>query len=285
MSELRNIHQLISWEPPQVLPLIEGGILDEESGMILYGEAKSWKTMTNYYTMYSLANGTPWFGFKTTKCAVLRIQGELPERQERKRIMKFARGIRYQEGNDNTSLAYPSNMYFHSEMYLHLDTSYGLTILENDVKKVKSRHPDLPLVVMIDPIYMMMSGKIRDEYDVKKFLDNINIIRQKYSATFILTHHTRLSHKDVMGNIMEDGAESMMGSSYFNDWCDIAPELRLLNPRTGADRVRISFYLTRNAEKQLPRLEVKWSRFNLLPSIESSHTDEDEDYQNPEDIS
>lgn len=278
MSELQSIHQLIEWEPPKVEPLIENGILEPESCMLQYGEAKSWKTMNSYYTMWCLANGTPWYGFKTTKCAVLRIQAELPQRQERKRVMKFASGVRFSNGGDDTKLAYPSNIYFRTEMYLQTDTSFGISVLEADINRVKSRHPDLPLVVVLDPLYLMISGKIRDEYDVKKFLDNINLMRQKHKAAFILIHHTRLSHKDILGNTIEDGAESLMGSSYFNNWVDIAVESRLLNPRSGADRVRIAFYLTRNAESQLPELEVKWSRRNLQPTVEVSKMVEDDEY-------
>ena len=76
-----------------------------------------------------------------------------------------------------------------------------------------------------------------------------------------------------------------MGSSYLNNWCDTAIEVKLLNPHTGSNRVRISFELVRHAETILPPFELEWSRANLHPRVTKRYEVEADAVIDTEDIS
>lgn len=255
---IENIQQLISWEPPFQETIIDKGILLPQTRLIIFGQAKSWKSMLAMHTAFSLANGTPWFGFKTTKCLIFHLQVELPKSAEQKRVIKYAK-------NANS---YPTNVAFKTASRLKIDTSFGLSSLSKDVEEVKARFPAYNnLVLILDPLYLLMAGHISDEYDAKKFLENVNDVKEKYGLAVILIHHTRLTRLNNAGEVVDLGPEEMMGSSYLNNWCDTAVKVRLLNPYTGSDLVKLTFELTRNAEDLLPSFEIQWSRATLLPTI------------------
>jgi len=119
-------------------------------------------------------------------------------------------------------------------------------------------------------VYLLISGHISDDYDVKRLLDNLNELRSKCSVSLIIIHHSHKTRTDDSGNIIDLGSEDIMGSSYFNNWADTMVKLKTLNPYTGADRVELSFGLARHAEALLPKLTIQWSRANLHPSVLST---------------
>lgn len=252
-----SIHELISWQPPVQEAIIEEGILLPETRMIIFGPAKSWKSMLSLHTAFCLANGTDWFGYKTTKCLPFKYQVELPKAIDRKRVMKYARGIN----------SYPNNLFFKSAIYSKLDSGYGISSLDRDIQQVEARSPNQHIVLILDPLYLFMSGHITDEYDVRKLLDNWDEMREKHHLTLIIIHHSRLTRVDSSGAIIDLGPEEAMGSSYFNNWADTMMKVKLLNPHTGANRVEMSFELTRHAETILPSFVVEWSRANLQPKV------------------
>ncbi|KKL95769.1 hypothetical protein LCGC14_1851240, partial [marine sediment metagenome] len=185
-----------------------------------------------------------------------------PKAIDRDRVMGYAKGIN----------SYPPNVFFETPTdRVKLDTSYGIMTLEKSIVEVLSRSPDQHLILILDPVYKLMAGHISDEYDVKKFQDNVDMLLQKYPMTVILIHHSRLSKHDAEGNIIDGGAEDVMGSSYWNNWVDTLVRVKLTNPHTGADEVSVQFELTRNAYTFLPSFDIKWSRGNLQPKITRIH--------------
>lgn len=254
---IENIHELISWQPPVQQSIIEEGILLPETRLMIFGAAKAWKSMLSIHTAFALANGTDWFGYKTTKCLPLKYQVELPKAIDRKRIIKYAKGAN----------SYPSNLFFKTAVYSKLDTGYGIGSIERDIQTAKQRIPDQHIVLILDPLYLLMSGHITDEYDVRKLLDNLDSLRDKHHLTIIIIHHSRLARTDASGSIIDLGPEEAMGSSYLNNWVDTMIKVVLLNPYTGGNRVGMSFELTRHAETMLPSFQVEWSRSNLQPRV------------------
>lgn len=253
-----SIQQLISWQPEHRDAVIEEGILLPETRLMIFGQAKAWKSMISLHTAFILASGRNWFGFKTTKAATLKYQAELPKAIDRDRVVKYAKGAN----------SYPDNVFFKTVYQrIKLDTSWGIASFNKDIEEVKRRCPGQHLVVILDPLYMLMAGHISDEYDVKKMQDNLNESKLKYSYSIIIIHHSRLTRVDSSGNIIDLGAEEVMGSSYWNNWCDTMIRVRLLNPYSGADTVEVSFELVRNAQTILPSFQVHFDRSNLQPTV------------------
>lgn len=262
-----NIHQLLNWEPPQRESVIEEGILLPETRMMIFGQAKAWKSMLSLHTAFILADGLEWFGFKTTKTATFKYQIELPKAIDKERVQKYARSAQ----------SYPQNIFFKTPTErVKLDTTWGRDSLTKDIQEIKKRCPDYHLVVILDPLYKLMSGHISDPNDVLKFQDNVDEVRAKEHVSFIIIHHSRLTRVDTSGGIIDLGSEEAMGSSYWNNWCDTMIRVKLLNPYAGADRVEMSFELTRNAHTILPKFFIHWSRATLQPKI-TKQTKEYED--------
>ncbi len=253
-----SIQQLISWQPKEQHATISDGILLPETRLMIFGQAKAWKSMLALHTAFTLANGSNWFGFRTAKTATFKYQVELPKAIDRDRVIKYAKGAD----------SYPPNVFFKTPQdRVKLDTSWGIASFNKDIEEVKSRSPNQQLVVVLDPVYKLIAGHISDEYDVKKFQDNIDESKDKYGYSVIIIHHSRLTRVDASGSVVDLGAEEVMGSSYWNNWCDTMLRVKLLNPHSGADLVEVSFELTRNAQTDLPSFQVQWSRSNLQPTV------------------
>ena len=261
-----SIQQLLDWHPPRQNPIIADGILLPETRLMVFGQAKSWKSILALHTAFCLATGSHWFGFETTKVTVLKYQAELPKAIDRDRVEKYAKGLN----------SYPPNIFFKTPSdRVKLDTTWGMSAINKDIEEVKSRSPGQPLVLILDPLYKLMAGHISDEYDAKKFQENIDDLKAKHSLSVVIIHHSRLSKTDSSGAIVDLGAEESMGSSYFNNWCDTMIRVKLLNPHSGSDDIGISFELSRNAQVILHNFKVHWDRTNLLPIVISQDPSED----------
>ena len=253
-----SLQQLLTWQPEKRASIIEDGILLPETRLMIFGQAKAWKSMLSLHTSFVLANGLSWFGYKTVKATSFKIQNELPKAIDRDRAEKYAKGAN----------SYPPNVFFKTPSErIKLDTSWGIASLNKDIEEVKSRSPGSNLVLILDPLYKLIAGHISDEYDVKKFQDNIDESKTKYHYSVIIIHHSRLTRTDASGVIVDLGAEEVMGSSYWNNWCDTMIRVKLLDPFTEKRNVEVSFELTRNAQIELPSFQIRWDRSNLQPTV------------------
>jgi RecA-family ATPase len=253
-----NLDELEAWQPPYRGPdIISAGIMYPGTAMIIFGPPKSWKSMTTIYTGFQLAEGKDWFGFHTSPCVVFIYQVELPKVAFKKRMMKYKSNAPFK----------PSTLLCKTETYIKLDSTYGKDSLNADIVKIEKRFPERHIVVILDPLYLLMSGHVNDEYDVKRLLDHLNELRSRHNISFILIHHTHKVRMTTEGEVIDTGSDEMMGSSYLNNWCDTQMRLERLNP-TGLDnKISITFPLHRNAEDVLPRIKVEWDRKTLQPSI------------------
>jgi RecA-family ATPase len=265
VGEIESLKQLIAWQPPSFDSIIGEGIMLPETRMLIFGAAKSWKSMLAIHTGFTLSQGLDWFGYKTAQCTVFLLQVELPKAAYRKRVVKYS----YQQQQ------FPDNLFFKTEHRLKVDTGFGLASLERDMERI-SHFPNCGhILLIIDPVYMLMSGHISDAYDTQKLLDNIDIIREKYHCSIILIHH---AGKQVINDtgFVDRGAEAMMGSSYLNNWCDTAIRMDCKNPFTGGNLIDISFELVRHAESVLPKFQVEFSRKTLYPTITKIYSTDNE---------
>lgn len=256
-----NLNQLRQWQPPyRPDAIIDEGLLLPGTVMMLFGAAGTWKTMSSAHIAFCIATGVPWFGFKTQPATVLAHQVELPKLLFKNRIIKYA------DGNKKAT----QNIFFQTPQdEVLLDTTMGTSALAKSVEEVKRRaaDPALPVVVILDPLYMHMAGHISDEYDTRKFQRNVNELRRNYDLTFIIIHHSRLTRVDNTGAVVDLGAEEIMGSSYWNNWLDTILRVKVTNPFNGSDTIQNQFGKTRNADSFVPGFTVHWDRSCLRPEV------------------
>ncbi len=255
MSTIDNINQLRSWKAPyRPDPLIEDNLLLPGSAMMMFGAAGTYKTFNAIHLATCLAMGTPWFDYKTRPCTVLCHQAELSKSQARDRVIGYL---------DSNHLSSP-NLFFYSTDgdAQYLDTTMDMGRLSKQIEEVKSRaaDPSLPLVVIIDPLKHYMKGHISDEYEVNKFQRNIDPVRMGQNIAFIIVHHSRLTRVNDGGNVVDLGAEEIMGSSYWNNWLDTILRLRISNPYSGSNHIKMNFGKHRNAEQFHPGWTIEWTR-------------------------
>lgn len=260
--KIDNIDQLRAWQPPFIpRPIIEDGILNPGTVMMLFAAAGSWKTMSATHLACCLATGKPWHGFATNRAIVFTLQVELPKNEAKKRSMKYIDGP--------GSIRTPDLFFCTPDEDMHLDTTWGIGELEKGLQELYKRRSskELPIVLIIDPLYLMMKGNISDSYDTKKFIANVNRIRRDYALSIVVIHHSRLMQQDQTGTLQDMGAEELMGSSYWNNWLDTIVRLRVQNPYSGSDTVKVSFGKTRNAHIFLPDFQIRWDRATLIPEV------------------
>jgi len=238
----QTIKEFLTWQPPHQSYIIDKGILPPQSKLILFGRWQTWKSMLLMHMAFTLATGQDWFGYKTIASPIYLLQTEIAKAEFLKRIKKYI------GGNKST----PDNIYLRTEGYIKLDRSYGAMDLEKEIQETQ------PQILMLDPVYAIMSGKIVDEHDVRFLTDWLNKIIDKYKLSVVLIHHDRKPL--VIGGEIYSSADDIFGSSIFLDWTDTA--IRTTN--TGKDaEVMLSFEKVRHAEEELKPIRVRINRSDL----------------------
>jgi RecA-family ATPase len=295
-SDLYTIQDLSHWKPPSVTRIIGSGILNTGTRLLIFGDEGSWKSILSIHTAHSIATGSYWLGWSTQQCNVLKIQVELPMYSDRERTLKYCSShekIFYHKNlvgcktdSDIANLkslahvaAYPPNIINRTENFIHFDESFGIASLDKNIRACISSLPFRPLVIIFDPLYMVMGGDINKEVDMKKFLDNINIMLTKYEKegcqlAAIIIHHNRKDHTDAQGQAINMGSQDATGSRALSRWADTI--IRLDLDKTNSRRVKFHFTKHRNAENDLPDLELKWHRETLHPQVVKRFIQKDE---------
>lgn len=255
-TKLMTLQEFMEWVPPDVQPLISGDILYPETNMIMFGAAKTWKSSIAYNMAKSLVTGTEWIGHRTQQCVVFFVQAEMPLGVQRKRL-----GKAYSDYYTD-ALFKSSKFYMKFDKTIKIDTTYGQQKLAKDLAEIRKQHPKEQMVVVLDPLYKMMTGKISDEYDMRKFTSGIEELAAKFRFACVLIHHKRLTRVDNAGQIVDLGAEEMLGSSILNDWCDTAIGVRIPDS-ADPDIITMSFPLTRHAEEIQHPMKIKIERSTL----------------------
>lgn len=286
--QLYTISDLLEWKPPYHTHIISSGILNTKNRMIIFGDEGSWKSILAVHTGHCIARGSDWLGFRTYPSNVLRVQVELPMYIDRERLDKYCTSSKkiYLARDGRTDIlpaqadeldmkanmyAYPENYISRTEQFMHIDESIGWESLLRNIRLLISELPNIPLVVILDPLYKMFSRDINEETDVKPLLDKVDLIMEdvKESAgiSFIIVHHTRKSKTDESGVPIAMGSQDATGSRAWMRWADtilrIDPDI---NDKT-MTRITATFTKHRNAESVLPTIRIKWDRDTLHPHI------------------
>lgn len=237
MSEPRTLGEFLKWDAPKLVPILGGGLMYQGSKVVLFAQYKAMKSMNAIWFCLKVSSGLPWMGFETPKegASVLYLQLEIAETQLQRRILKMTQG-------DTWISKKP--MYIWSESSLKLDTKEGFDRLDEVLAKLK------PEVVVIDPVYKIMGGKMTDEMSVRPFLDRLDELMMKHNISLLLVHHSR---KKGLGDEGAWGSDEMLGSVFFSAWPDTVIKME----RTAYDQIQVKFEVVRHAEEEIAPRQFK----------------------------
>lgn len=301
-KQLFTTSDILSWTPPPHYRIISGGVLNVKNRMLIFGDEGSWKSILALHTAHCLSRGSRWLGFYTYPANVLRLQVELPMYTDRERIEKYCVASKhiYLARDNHTSVtadeldnldakatayAYPEFAINRTEQFIHIDESSGWESLRRNIYTCIAELPNLPLVVILDPLYKMFNRNLSDEADLKPLLDKIDLIMEDASksipgVSFIIVHHTRKAKTDDQGKPINMESQDATGSRALLRWVDTILRIDPHPSDSTLTRVTAKFTKHRNAEDVLPVLTIRWNRSTLHPQILSrsmpKYEDEDE---------
>ncbi len=242
MSKIREFGEFLKWKPPKLKAIIGDGLMYEGNKVLLYGKYKGYKSMVCMRFALSLVTGKPWLGFQLpeegTSCMYLQLEMSEPLLQQRYLVMTG--GERHFEKKT------PFHLW--TEFFLKLDSEKGLhTLMENlEIHK--------PEVLIIDPLYKIMTGNISDAQSVAKMLDGLDAVLAEFPhMSMMLINHTRKA-SDGDDNW---GSDDMIGSSIFSNWADSIIKIEMTQLEGGVKQVEAIFDVVRHATIDLDRRKFR----------------------------
>ncbi len=246
------VEDVLKWEPQYPDALIGGGILYEESRAIVYGKYKSLKSMLVMHLALSIGDGRGWLGFSTPAggASVLYLQTEMPHRFMKRRLD----GMFKDWPGDGP--ARHKQVAIWSEPFIKLDTSEGLALLQRHMTAFK------PRLLIVDPLYKVMSGNILDPNSVRNFLDSLDKTISQFKCSVLIVSHTRKGIMDDQGW----GSDDLLGSVFLSAWADSVIKVTRKEARLGSHEVPITvnFDVLRHAEEPIDEMEVMFDSKSLL---------------------
>jgi RecA-family ATPase len=219
--------ELVVWNYVPPPALVEGGVLIENSGLVLFGEPKTFKSILAQQLAICIASGTPFLGLKVRQVPILYVQGEIPKPQFINRVKKM--GANFQ---------IPAGMaHFATTFRTKLDTPAGRDELLRHVTKVK------PAVTFIDPMYRFISTS--DENAVLRFLDLADELKSNYHQTVVIVHHSRKPQPGGLGLPAADSGGAEARGAHIEAWGD---SILRITGNIKKDNRELSFEL-RNSER------------------------------------
>lgn len=225
MAEPFELDDFLKWTPPTLVSIVTNGLMYSGTKVIIYGKYKSLKSMLATRFCMSVSQGKPWMGFETSKSSVMYLQLEVPNPMLQKRIAKMSLLLD----------AAHEPFYIWTEPTIKIDTIEGYGRIEEQIVKFK------PKVLVIDPIYKIMTGDLLNTKDVQTLTDWIDRLIDKYQLSILLVHHTR------KGAYEEWGSDDMLGSVIFSAWADTIIKIT----RKVNKEVQVSFDVVRHAEDEI----------------------------------
>jgi len=187
---------------PEADPVItkDGKLLLDSGGRLLvHAYSKKGKTQFVLQLAFGIALGKATLGFEFAKPRrVLYLNGELSERQLRKRIeFLLANGFNV---TDNFLLEA-----IDSDLILKQTTKFIADLIGLEVK-----------VLVVDPLYKLNGGD-ENLQDLKAITSILDDIRESTGSTIIIVHHQA---KQSMNSNSRPAQQQARGSSHLTDWFD-----------------------------------------------------------------
>lgn len=269
-----SLRELIT-KPVESAPfLIDEGILNVGSILVIGGPPKSYKSFILNTIIQHLINATPLFGAHSRRhgrevsrftcprpCRVLLLEQEIGEYDLKNRFGEQLKLIGEKERE-----ALLSNLYIHScDHMLQLDNQVGVNTIDAVIASVK------PDVVIFDPLIEFHTADENDTQSMTRILRNIDFLREKHKFTTILSHHTR-KPSDQFGGTTPGTPDRLRGNSALYGKGDAFLMLSVVNRNSGI--VRINATLRR--AKPIKDFYVRLNRKTLQFEFEDFHSTENE---------
>lgn len=218
--------------------------------MILYGRWGSFKSMLGGIDLgFKAAFGKDWLGLPTAGFSTYYLQIEVTEYMMQQRVIKYMEGnnlLPTQRFRINTAPWYKIGGDNKNELGIEL----------------QYWKPD---VLVIDPIYKVLRGDISSAVDVQRFLDEIDLIKEKYKVAVILIGHIRKPPNDETGNPVTNASmqHDLMGSSFYGDWADTMISMNITDEEADYSSISINFEKHRHSQILIPPRELIVNRNSL----------------------
>jgi RecA-family ATPase len=287
-KDLYTIHDLQEWIPPKIRHIIWDGILDVGHRLQIFGDEGTWKSMLATHMMYSVSTGSRWLGFKTSPANVFYVQGEMGMYSVRTRSLKYTKGTEriYLAKPGNVpepelrakEKAYPPNVYTQVVQFFHLDEQAGIASLRNKLDTVIMQSPNLPIVLILDPLYKMFHHDLTVAKEVNYFCENMDLLLKDYNEckngvqrqlAMVFVHHSRKAGVDKEGNRTSQDSEDSFGAKQLAWWSDtiLKTSLNMADDTKTSTDINFTKH-SRDAEGMLPKLiKLRWNKDTLHPHI------------------
>ena len=202
----------------------------EGSKVILYGKYKTMKSMIAMRLGLAIAGGEDWLGFKTSGGkTVMYLQLEIPPVLLQRRFVAMN--------------AEPTDKLFvWTESNISIDTDEGMSQVEDAVNNFG---PDL---LIVDPIYKVMSGNLVENSQVKLFIDRIDKLMDDFKplSTMLVSHTRKGQYEEAWGS------DDLIGGVFFSAWADSVIKIE----RVSGSRLKAHFDVVRHAEQEISAREL-----------------------------
>ena len=193
--------------------------LPKHGKMMIYGSAKAGKTNLGVQLSRCIAQGEPFLDIATNSGRVLYLQHELGIETFQNRLKKTGQSY---EG-----------VYFGTTFSMMLDKKEGQDML---IRALEAVHPQ---VLVLDPIYKLISGDENEAQDVMiilRFLDSVIEMFETDGLSVLTFHHAG-----------KDPDRGGRGSSVMEGWVDSYIELKRTSPYNMPLKATITSRLLRHA--------------------------------------
>ena len=215
-----------------MVPILSKGIMYEGTRVFIYGRYKTMKSMLALRFALAVSRGCPWLGFETPVDgrSVMLLQLEIPEPMLHVRVKKMV----------SDGVAQKQPLWIWTEPFLKLDTPTGWARVN---RYIQEYHPD---VLVLDPVYKLMSGDLTGTSPVQKVVDDVDrLIAGHKGLAVMLVHHTRKEAPDV--NRAWGSSDDMYGNMIFSAWADSLIRLE----RGRFNEIKVEFPVIRHAEEEI----------------------------------
>ena len=167
-------------DPPPLADVLIDGILRKGHKMLISGPSKAGKSFFLMELAVALANGDTWIGFHCRKSRVLYVNFEIDEASCINRFIEIRKAV-FERRNIR---------YDHMDDLLVWNLRGYAMKLGDLVPKLVARAKDLNLdVILVDPIYKVISGDENNASDMSAFCNEFDRIATLLKCSVIYCHH------------------------------------------------------------------------------------------------
>ena len=229
MADVYELKEFLTYRPSMPDPILSHGLMYEGTRVIVYGKYKSLKSMVATRFALAVSRGDQWLGFDTPYGGLdtMYLQLEIPNPMLQQRMIKMnlipSNNIK------------PHKLFIWTNHSLKIDMDEGYKLIQEQLRIYK------PKILIIDPIYKIVSGDLLSTVHIQKLTDWIDRLVDEFGLSIMLVHHTRKGAYD------EWGSDDMLGSVIFSAWADSIIKIT----RSSNTQVEVKFEVVRHATEEI----------------------------------